>query len=488
VTLTEVTVQEGTFTGTGPVPTPACPETALAPGAQMTCTSDYALSQDDIDNGSISNVAHATGETPDGVEVVAEASSVTLPEAQNPVLTLVKSVTPTRVVAAGDRVTYTFVVTNAGNVTLRDMQVVEGDFTGTGSAPPAPDCPDAAATMLPGAQVTCTATYTITQDDIDAGHVTNKATAKAVAPSDADVVSPPSAATVVAPAAGVIKVVKSAAPAESSAYTAGQTITYSYVVTNTGNVTLNDVKVDETTFTGSGAAPVPNCPVSKLGPGAQTACSATYVLTQADIDRGSVTNVATATGRPPSGPQAVAEASSVTIPQVPQPAINVVKTADPTSVSRAGEQVTYTFRVTNTGNVTVRDMEVDEVAFSGTGPKPVASCPAGAESMLPGIEVTCQATYAATAVDAAAGTVTNTASASGTTPRSGTSLVAEPSSALVRVAAVTDTQPLTPAPRDTLPRTGPGRFQQAVTVGAGCLFLGTGMIILGRRRRHPQTA
>ena len=71
---------------------------------------------------------------------------------------------------------------------------------------------------------------------------------------------------------------------------AGDTIDYSFVVTNTGNVTLDPVSVDDPLV---GAV---SCPVSSLAPGASTTCSATYVLTQADVDAGSVTNTATATG------------------------------------------------------------------------------------------------------------------------------------------------------------------------------------------------
>ncbi|MGG1909563.1 hypothetical protein AB1285_21630, partial [Microbacterium sp. NRRL B-14842] len=92
----------------------------------------------------------------------------------------------------GQEVTYSFVVTNSGNVTLTDVVVNEGAFSGTGTLS-AIDCPAGTASMAPGAQLVCTASYVLTQADIDAGQVTNSATATGVPPGDLQPpVSPPS--------------------------------------------------------------------------------------------------------------------------------------------------------------------------------------------------------------------------------------------------------------------------------------------------------
>jgi hypothetical protein len=86
-----------------------------------------------------------------------------------PSLSLTKTATPTTYTAAGQVITYAYVVTNTGSVTLSvtltDDRVAAADIT----------CPPTS-NLIPGANVTCTGTYTITAADVSAGSVTNTAT------------------------------------------------------------------------------------------------------------------------------------------------------------------------------------------------------------------------------------------------------------------------------------------------------------------------
>ena len=91
-------------------------------------------------------------------------------------------------------------------------------------------------------------------------------------------------------------------------------MTYSYKVTNSGNVTLTAVRVTDPM---SGLSAV-TCPSTTLAAQASETCTATYTTTQADVDRGSINNTGTATGTPPSGP-ALTRQSSVTIPATTRP-------------------------------------------------------------------------------------------------------------------------------------------------------------------------
>ena len=76
---------------------------------------------------------------------------------------------------------------------------------------------------------------------------------------------------------------------------AGDTIAYSYVVTNTGNVTLASVDVSDPTL-GPVTCPAPADP--GLAPGDSETCTADtlHTVTQADVDDGKVLDTATATG------------------------------------------------------------------------------------------------------------------------------------------------------------------------------------------------
>lgn len=90
-------------------------------------------------------------------------------------LSLAKSASPQVGLQSGDKVTYTFLVTNSGATPISDVGVDEIRFTGSGSAPDA-NC-SSSTTLQPGQSVTCTATYEVTDDDAAACFVDNTAKA-----------------------------------------------------------------------------------------------------------------------------------------------------------------------------------------------------------------------------------------------------------------------------------------------------------------------
>ena len=154
-------------------------------------------------------------------------------------------------------------------------------------------------TLLPGQtdSVSCSATYTLTQADINAGTRANTATVSGFDP-DNESVTDDDTATVPLPKAASILLDKVATPhfdvaAPAGRADAGDTISYGFTVTNTGNVTLTNVVVTDP-LTGL------SCTVGTLQPGqSHTTCAALYTLTQADVNAGVRANTATAAGLDP---------------------------------------------------------------------------------------------------------------------------------------------------------------------------------------------
>ena len=84
--------------------------------------------------------------------------------------------------------------------------------------------------------------------------------------------------------------------------TAGETLTYTFAVTNTGNVSLSGLTISDPMPGLSTPVCAPVALGGTLPAGDDTTCTATYTVTTADIDAGAdKLNTATATGTPPAG-------------------------------------------------------------------------------------------------------------------------------------------------------------------------------------------
>ncbi len=298
VTNTGTTTLTGVGVSDDLVPTVSCPSGTLAPGVFETCTATYTVTQGDVDAGSVTNVATASGTNPQSIVVSSAPSSVTVAaNAATSSISLTKSTTSTGYGAAGQTIPYSYLVTNTGTTTLTGVGVSD-DLVPTVSCP--------SGTLAPGVFETCTGSYTVTQGDVDAGSVTNVATASGTNPQSIVVSSAPSSVTVAANAAtSSISLTKSTTSTGYGA--AGQTIPYSYLVTNTGTTTLTGVGVSDD------LVPTVSCPSGTLAPGVFETCTGSYTVTQGDVTAGSVTNVATASGTNPQSIVVSSAPSSVTV-------------------------------------------------------------------------------------------------------------------------------------------------------------------------------
>ena len=158
-----------------------------------------------------------------------DGAEATIDARQAPDIKLVKSAFPAEYSAAGEIITYTYAVTNTGNVTLHDVTLTD-DRLGTITCP--------ATTLAPARPRPASATHLTTTADVDAGHITNTATATGDPPTGHPVTGT-DRATVHAIQNPGIQLEKTAFPTHYAE--SGETIHYTYMVTNTGNVTLHDI-------------------------------------------------------------------------------------------------------------------------------------------------------------------------------------------------------------------------------------------------------
>ena len=93
---------------------------------------------------------------------------------------------------------------------------------------------------------------------------------------------------------------------------------------------------------------------------------------------------------------------------IPVPSIGLTKTVTPTTYTTVGQQLTYTFTVTNTSAVTIHGLSVTDPLLGGT----IANCN-HAGDLAGGASYQCTATYAVTQADIARGHIDNTATAHG---------------------------------------------------------------------------
>jgi uncharacterized repeat protein (TIGR01451 family) len=347
----------------------------------------------------VMNTATAYG-VYDESPLMSNEATETVTADQSAALTLVKSASPTTYSVAGEVITYTFTVTNNGNVTLAGI-VVNDPLVGlsaitfvssTGSSP--------AGTLEVGESATYTATYTIAAGDIGEGKtVINTATATGNDP-EGDPVTADDGATVtyvapfipdpspevpvtLVPSINIKKYVSvdggsnwlDAEATPGPNVEVGREVRFKFVVTNSGNVTLSDIRLSDSVMDLS-AAPVP----ATLAPGS----SFDYIIGRAAV-AGQHSNTAVAQGTYNQDVYSDSDLGhyfGVVVEQtpVPAPSITVKKyvsvdggttwldaeTITGPSVA-VGSSVRFKYVITNSGNVTLSNVRLTDNRFSLSG-------------------------------------------------------------------------------------------------------------------------
>ncbi|MEZ5870933.1 MAG: hypothetical protein R3D32_03630 [Nitratireductor sp.] len=182
ITITDQITQGASSNGlllTGPAGDNA-PTGVFGVGETWTYTTSYTVTQLNIDNGA--NLVNSV--TFDTAQTAPQTASATTTITQSPSLSMTKSADDTTDVVAWQTVTYTYVVTNTGNITIDGVSIsdahggsgpnpVPTGETLSGDALPSGDSTDSSANngvwsvLAPGDSVTFTGTYLVTQSDID---------------------------------------------------------------------------------------------------------------------------------------------------------------------------------------------------------------------------------------------------------------------------------------------------------------------------------
>ena len=256
-------------------------------------------------------------------EEVSDDSKVETPVEEAPSYDISKIADKEKVTTAGEEIIYTITVTNTGNTILKDL-TVRDDMLGIDKV--------ISEIKINGTNV-ISAQYTVTQDDIDKGGVIKNIVTVGDKETERDVNVEQNPGYTAVKTADKEKVT-----------TAGEEIIYTITVTNTGNTTLKDIAVKDD------MAGI-NTKIDTIEVGKSASVTGTYTVKQSDIDKGGmIHNAATAGDKTPEKDVPVEQNSSYT----------AVKTADKEKVTAAGEIITYTITVKNTGNTTLTDITVKD--------------------------------------------------------------------------------------------------------------------------------
>jgi len=314
------------------------------------------------------------------------------------------------VTKAGDKIIYTFTLTNAGtdNEEVLDLTTLkwydpEPPQSGLGFSGHGPWDPSASTCTIegPGTHTpgelavgqtyVCKMTYDVILEDIDKAvenpdpisgpSLINVATITVDAHPENE---PWNVVTLTSPKGTAIVLVNpeyglviTKVPDKKVLPAAGTNVVYNIEITNNGTTTLSDVALSDIFYRNGTAivpAPAPGVvckdsasavvplPIATLVPAATITCTVTYTVVPADVTAGDLENRASATGKKPGDTTPTVTSTPVSA-DLKAPAINVAfsKTiasiksstgATQSTVMAAGDVITYSFTLTNNGLAT----------------------------------------------------------------------------------------------------------------------------------------
>ncbi|SDQ78689.1 gliding motility-associated C-terminal domain-containing protein [Flagellimonas zhangzhouensis] len=415
----------------------------LSVGEVWTYHAVYAITQEDIDFGSVVNQATVMGKTV-GLELPVSDNSdntdnfnnrwtrVIVTEScadGNPEIALIKTGEPIDVDEDGcfESIRYTFTVTNVGEINLHSIVVEDEDQLGLADIPGPTDGSDIGLDdiLSVGEVWTYEAIYALKPDDIDAGEAINQATVvgltvgldlPVVDDSDFDNNNDNNETHTLVDnnfcteGSGAIALIKTGVVQDLDEDGCDESILYTFEVRNVGDVNLKEIVVEDEDELG-----LPNIPGPLegndigmdgiLSVGEVWFYQAVYDIKQEDLDLGVKVNQATVVAKTVGLELPVADDSDhtdefnnrPTRTEITNgcvdggPGIGLIKTGLVIDVDQDGcdDSIRYTFRVTNTGNVALHEIIVEDQDELGLAniPGPTEGSDIGMDGMLSAGEV-----------------------------------------------------------------------------------------------------
>jgi uncharacterized repeat protein (TIGR01451 family) len=339
---------------------------SLAPGASANFTGSYTVPGSEACSITTSVSASANDQCA-GSGVIARAT-ISCPLVTTPGIVVTQNC-PVNPASPGGFLTYSGTVSNAGNITLTNIVVLNNQ-------PAANTVVFTQATLASGESTNFTASYTVPSSYVCSVTAVVTATANDICSGNA--VTNSTTATCPLTMAPRIAVTLNCPEVPA---TSGGLITYNGTVSNPGNVTLNNVTVVDSQSAPSTVLTVPN-----LAPGASANFTASFA---APANACSVSSTVTASGSDACMGTVVTNLASATCPITTAPAIAVTLACPAVPVATGG-LITYSGTVRNSGNVTLNNVAV---VNNQASPSTVFTM----ESLAPGVSANFTASFTAPA-------------------------------------------------------------------------------------------
>ena len=454
----------------------------------------YVIGQTAVDNAGVSNTATATGSSPGNSDNVTDVSDDgddtdgnTSDDSTDQILTKAPSINVTKTATVvdnnnneindfGDTINYTILVMNTGNVSLSSVTIndvlTNADGTAlsltTGPSFVSSNQNSTEGTLKVGETSTYNASYTIQSIGSDSGSILNTVTATASSPDNTSDISDISdngddtdgnliddSTEVITTAVPSMEVTKtySIIGKGDEGYGIGDIIQYNITVENTGNVSLSSISLNDILSDANGVElTLTNGPFfsgsnqqsgsGTLKVGETATYIAFYVINQAVVDAGGLSNTVTVTASSTGNTEDIIDISDdgddtdgnttddpTEYTFTAQPSIEAIKTAtvidNGDNINGPGDTIQYTISIINTGNVTLTDVSINDILTDAnelaltltSGPGLTNSSQNSvAGTLIVGETATYTATYLITDLSASTGSINNSVVATASSP------------------------------------------------------------------------